>query len=192
MLPVNVYYCECRNLAVTGTHALDIRPSSCHGRFQLDGQPPVIQIHKAAIFVERPTLIHIEVLSRRNVDVLCDDCGCKLLLHASRKGAFCQITRPLPTPVYGSLPNRVLSVPDYSHQLPLSVRPLFRQSETDLFPDNRTESPIEILMTPPDYRDRTDEATDDDLMFGSSRGPFVGSYSALGRFATDEDYMVFV
>jgi hypothetical protein len=171
---------------------VDIHPSSCHGRFQLEGQPPVIQIHKGALFVERPTEIHIEVLSRRNVDVLCDGCGCKLLLHASRKGAFCQITRPLPTPVYGSLPNRVLSVSEYSHQLPLSIRPLFRQSEADLFPDERKEPAIEIGITSLDFRERCDEATDDDLMFGSSRGPFIGSYSAMGRFATDEDYMVFV
>jgi hypothetical protein len=53
---------------------------------------------------------------------------------------------------------------------------LFRQSEADLF-------------TPPA---RQESMPGEELMFGNSTGPIVGSYSPIGRFATDEEFLVFV
>jgi hypothetical protein len=185
MIGGNVHHCRCHNLAVTGAQAVDFRPSACHGRFKGNSQAPVIQIHKAALYIERPADIEVNVRSKRTVDIICRSCGCTLLLYASRKGAFCQITEPAPMPVYGSLPNRVLTIAASTSPMPLSVRPLFRQRETDLFQfaDQGARS---------DGRDRTDDPTDEDLMFGNGLEPFVGSYSALGRFATEDDYFVVV
>jgi hypothetical protein len=60
--------------------------------------------------------------------------------------------------------------------LPPGILPLFRESEMELcMPFVRQEA-----------------IPDEDLMFGNSPDPFVGSYSGLGQFATDEDFLVFV
>jgi hypothetical protein len=176
IMPAKLLHCACGNVSVTGTSAVRSHSSSWHGRFCVDDSSPIVQIHKGGITVERPDDVQIDLLAKHKLDVVCTNCGCKLLLYASRKGAYCQFARPMPMPICGSLPKRIVAVSSSAQSIPVSIRPLFRPGDEAAF------GRVQWQEEPADY----------DGMFGNGRDPFVGSYSGTGRFTTDDDYMRFV
>jgi len=156
--------CVCGNISVLGAAA--VRPScSCHAGAQVENAMPNLRIHAGAIAFSDASKVQVHSPSHHNVDVVCRQCGCQLSVHASKKGARCEWSRP--QIITGSLPAVRLQAP--AQPVPTSMRKLFANPEFDR-PDGD------------DY----------DLMFSGCTDPFVGSYSELGRLVTDSEYLAFV
>jgi hypothetical protein len=124
---------------------------------------PTLQIHRQAIAITDFSAAQVQGRTSHDADVHCHRCGWRLAVHASRRGAFCQFLPPQPP--MGGLPacpaRPVMPVPR-------PIRRLFRDFDT-----------------------AADDAQDFELMFAGTRDPIVGSYSGLGRFVVDSEYLTF-
>ena len=177
-------HCECGNITVTGS-AVSSCPCRCARVFMFDSEEPVLRIHTAAIHIETLCVTDVAVLNSRHIDVGCRRCGQRLIVYASKKGAFCQFQVGKNMIGTGSLPSDVFVDSSIVVPIPKSILPLFREREMDtlLFenPRNFSENDGEFGCEDEDY----------DLMFSNRDEPFVGSYTEVGLFATDNNYLVF-
>jgi hypothetical protein len=168
---VNDSRCLCGNLSVEGTPADPDALSSSRAHFRVG--EPVLQIHAAAIAVARPPRILIRSPSHHRVELTCGDCHARLAVYASRRGAFCQISRGADPRHMGSLPSEAFIAPLYLAAVPASIRRLFRPGAIEGEPE----------------RARIDDAADFDFMFSRMDEAVVGSFSGLGLFARDRAYL---
>ena len=185
----------CRNICVNGTVGGDILSRNCIRHFKNDFLNPVIRIHKGSIRVVDFSQVDVQVLDHHLVEMTCECCRKRLLLYASKSGAFCQFQQSLEKILCGSLPIKRLYTSFVSQTLPKSMRPLF--TTQDIFPDKFTIEPPQFIIDeenlekPSDQDQNIDHNADFDLMFSCTVDPIVGSYADLGKFTQDNDYLVF-
>ena len=180
--------CMCGNISVTGDPASTIKSASCHSRFRLDSKFPVLQIHKGAIAIASFSQITTDTVDNRQIDVTCSECGWKLGIYASNKGAYCQFREPTFSAIYGSLPAESFLAQVSGGSVPRAMKPLFRQKEFDTFDIAEDPSGKDGLLGTSSQEGDNDY----DLMFSNSGEPFVGSYSEIGEFTVDKDNFLFL
>ena len=182
------YQCACGNITVVGALATNIKTTLAHARGSFDPQTPIVQIHKCAISIANFAQVNNNVMSNRQVEFTCLECGYRLLLHASRKGAFCQFREPTFSAVCGSLPpDSFLSQDTKPGGIPRAMRLLFKQRDSDLFDIASDELDASGARS-----SQENDSADYDLMFSNSNEPLVGSYSEVGTFTTENDYLIFM
>lgn len=177
----------CGNISVRGDAVANVMSASCHSRFRTDDKFPILQIHKGAISIGSFSQLNIEPAGHRHIDVICLECGHRLLLYASKKGAFCQFREPTFSLVYGSLPADNFLAETSGGTIPRAMRPLFRDKQFDTLVCEDGDASKDGTTG------ASQEADNDyELMFSNSANPFVGSYSESGQFTTGTDYLVFL
>jgi hypothetical protein len=152
--------CKCCSIAVTGTPAPPTGRANHHNRFDVNRRQPILEIHTGAIRITDPAKVNIQVTEKHAVLLTCT-CGWKLLVHASKKGAFCQFETPVSHMVCGSLPEAAF-LPGL-RRVPGSLKRLFVPGpDTELFVNQDDETELQV-------------------MFAGVVDPLVGSYSELGN-----------
>jgi hypothetical protein len=163
--------CECGNISVLGS-ASD-GPVSCQVHFHLSGPSSILQVHRGAISVSALGRIEVHSPDHHRLDVSCLDCGSRLAIYASRRGAFCQFS--VSRPLCGSLSSDAFLASAQTH-IPASIRSLFRHRD------------IETAVV----QAKEFDAADYEVMFSRSTDAIVGPYSSVGQFVTGPEWLMFV
>jgi hypothetical protein len=167
----NQSHCACGNISVFGSPSNG--PVSCQVHFHLTGPLPIFQVHRGAISVAILSKIEVRSSNHHRLDVNCLACGSRLLVYASRRGAFCQFSVPLSRPLSGSLSTDAFLAPVQA-SVPASIRPLFRHRDIQAAVAQAKEF----------------DATDYEVMFARSTNAIVGSYSMIGQFVAEPNWFV--
>jgi hypothetical protein len=152
------------------------------GRFHAASGLPILRIHSGGISFGNMSQVKVQLHGKHDVDVVCRECECALTVHASKKGAFAQITHSQPTTVYEMLSREDAAGYSDAQQIPPALRQLFRTPDGDAFEIGGR--PPEPVLRSSSRRTVQDDA-DYDLMFGGDEEPWVGSYPGLGEIDTD-------
>ena len=180
---------------VEGTPVASLKGTGCHGKFHKTDSAPVHQIHKGAIHLNDSEKIEVQPIGSHQIDVTCQSCGCRLVVYASKKGAFCQLGLPIWTAVCGSLPSdSFLMNGSYGNHIPKSMRRLFQEDQIKEFISEKATHYLadDDHFLPPQNSGVIDQDAEDyDMMFANADDPIVGSYSELGQFTKEGDYLIF-
>ena len=179
--------CACGNITVAGAPATHIKTTGSHARHSFDLQSPVLQIHKSSISVANFSQLSIETVSNRQVDVTCLECGYQLTVYASRNGAFCQFREPTFSVTCGSLPPDSFFAKASPSVVPRSLRMLFKHRDADLFDFGSDDKSRDGSLAP---GSQENDSADYDLLFSNASEPLVGSYTEVGQFTTENDYLL--
>lgn len=180
-------------------------------------QSVIYQIHSKSIHFSNVNQLRFQMVGPREVEVICLECGFLLCVYASKKGAFCKISKYKPCKLtqIDSLPsNFLLSAPDL-FSLPISLRNLFQKENDfeDFFPDQSYVSqsvPSDMLVSSQfsmnsdkkfhsggeskyqmGFFEEEEENEDYNIMFSCQNEPFVGSYTEFDSFLTGRNFAVF-
>ena len=168
--------CSCGNIEVTGTVVKRISRASAHG-----SSGASLRIGPQAIAIKSLPDVDISTVGSRSLTVTCRDCGARLSVVNGTSGAVCEMRggyfdgcRSLPTGAFLS---------DTHTVIPSVMRGLFKNLDvSSLSADDAGLSGVCDVSEDADY----------DIMFSGEGDPLVGSYSDLGLFTEDKDYLVFV
>lgn len=192
MLTENGTTCTCGNMSVTGSVAH--KQSAFQGKFHNTDTVPVHQIHRGAIDLSDVAQIEVRPLGTHQINITCQSCGCRLIIYASKKGAFCQLKQPVLTAVYGSCPSDSFMVSAASGcHIPKSMQRLFQGDQIQgLITQNASNLTDDYnLVLPHKTMGGEQEGEDYDVMFGNTDEPIVGSYSEVGLFTKESDYLIY-